>query len=707
MTGVPAMGSLHANEFVPRTRDARRFVKRDQKNRTRQERNNAMAVVSKCKRFGTSLALVLAAAPAFAWAGDAPTVEQALKLAPVQSDVQYDKPSAKDAARSTLKVETIGGHSGWVVRDPSGEVLRKFLDDDGNGTVDTWCYFADGLEVYRDIDGDSNGKADQFRWLNTAGGRWGIDEDEDGKIDIWKAISAEEVSAELVAALAHNDSRRFARLLLSAKELDQLGLGVKKAKLIREKIDAATAAFKDIAPRQKTVTAKSQWVQFGGTRPGNVPAGSDGSAKDLMVYENAVALVETDGKHNQLPIGTLLQVGDAWRLVDAPAMGDEAAEQSNGGLFFAVLTKGIVSSDGSSGGGLASDVKTQEMLARLETLDKEAAKSIAPEAQTANAAERCDLLEKIADSVENPDDRAQWLRNLTEALVVAVQMGTYPDGARRLQALYEKLESEGGNKDLAAYARFRYLTADYNLKLTPENADYAAIQKEWLESLEQFVADYPSAAETPEAMLQAGNTLEFSGDDAGAKRWYGQIVDRFSDTLWAKKAAGATRRLDSVGKVLQLKGNSLAGKPIDLSQFRNKVVLIQYWATWCEPCKADHEVLKEVQAKYGKNFTIIGISLDKDKADVDAYLKKHPLAWNHIFEQGGIDGRLANELGIVTLPTMILVDQAGKVANRAIMASEVDREVKALLKPSVSGSDEADSKNGIRRGGQRAEGRKQ
>ncbi|HEV3005508.1 MAG TPA: thioredoxin-like domain-containing protein [Pirellulales bacterium] len=665
-----------------------------------------MAVVTQRNRFGMCLTLALALAPAATRAaGTTPTVEQALKLTPVQADVPYDKPAAKDAARATLKAETIGGHSGWVVRDSSGQVLRQFVDSNGDDVVDLWCYFADGIEVYRDIDANFNGKADQFRWLNTAGGRWGLDGDEDGKVDTWKTISAEEVSSELVAALAQHDSRRFARLLLTDKELNQLGLGVKKAKLIRDKIEAATAIFKDLAPRQKTVTAKSQWVQFGGTRPGSVPAGSDGSTKDLLVYENALALVETDGKHSQLPIGTLVQVGDAWRLVDAPALGEDQADVVAGGIFFAVLSRGITTSDGTGGGGLGSDAKTQEMLARLESLDQAAAKATSPEDQAANAAERCDLLEKIAGSVENRDDRAQWLRNLTETLAVAVQMGTYPEGAQRLRSLYEKLEKEADDKDLAAYARFRYLTADYNLQLQPDNADFAKIQKEWLENLEAFVADYPNAAETPEAMLQAGNTLEFSGDEAGAKRWYGQIVDHFADTQAAKKAAGATRRLDSVGKVLQLHGNNPAGKPVDLSQFRNKVVLIQYWATWCEPCKADHELLKEAQAKYGKNLTIISISLDKDKADLEGYLKKHPLPWNHIFEPGGIDSRLANELGIVTLPTMLLVDQSGKVVNRAIMASEIDREVKALTKQSAAAKDEAsEPKTGIRR--QKADAKK-
>src|SRR5262245_1696443 len=134
-----------------------------------------------------------------------PTVEQALKLAPIQKDVDYDVPSAAEAPKCTIKAEKLGGQTGWVVRSPGGQILREFVDTNGDNVVDRWSYFKDGIEIYRDIDENFNGKADQYRWLNTAGIRWGIDKDEDGRIDSWKTISAEEVTAEVVHALRDKD----------------------------------------------------------------------------------------------------------------------------------------------------------------------------------------------------------------------------------------------------------------------------------------------------------------------------------------------------------------------------------------------------------------------------------------------------------------------------------------------------------------------
>ncbi len=63
--------------------------------------------------------------------------------------------------KCTIKAEKVDGQTGWVVRDPHGQILREFVDTNGDNVVDRWSYFKDGIEVYRDIDSNYNGKADQ------------------------------------------------------------------------------------------------------------------------------------------------------------------------------------------------------------------------------------------------------------------------------------------------------------------------------------------------------------------------------------------------------------------------------------------------------------------------------------------------------------------------------------------------------------------
>jgi len=109
-------------------------------------------------------------------------------------------------------------------------------------------------------------------------------------------------------------------------------------------------------------------------------------------------------------------------------------------------------------------------------------------------------------------------------------------------------------------------------------------------------------------------------------------------------------------------------------------VLVHFWTTAYEPCKADMPTLKELVAKYApKGFTIGGVSLDNQAEDLAAYLAENPLPWPQIIEEGGPDSRPANALGIVTVPTMLLLDRSGKVVSRNMRASELEAELKKLL----------------------------
>jgi thiol-disulfide isomerase/thioredoxin len=608
--------------------------------------------------------------------GAAPTVEQALQLAPIQKDVEFDQPTAQERAKCTISPQKVGSYVGWVVEGPDGATLRQYLDTNGDNVVDRWSYFKDGLEVYRDIDADFDGKADQYRWFHTAGSRWAVDKDQDGRIDSWKAISAEEVTAEVVAALALRDGERFARLVLTDSELKSLGLGPAKAKQVAEKIAGLTAGFRTLAGRQKEVTGTTKWVQFSGSRPGVVPAGTDGSSKDLRVYENVVAIVQTGEVHGQVYVGTLVNVGDVWRIIDLPQpISDAEPQLAASGFFFRspMENRAPITRAGSG-------EEAQELLGKLEELDAAASQAASAQQRAEYNARRADLLEQIAAQAGTPEDRAMWLRQLADMVSAAVQSGEYPDGANRLAVLLEKLQRSRADEDLAAYVRFRQLMAEYGLAIQ-DGEDFVKIQADWLKKLEQYVTDHPTSPDTAEAMLQLAIAQEFAGEEDECKQWYGRVVKEFPSSSASKKAAGALRRLESVGKTISVRGKGLSGEVVDLAAYRGKVVLIQYWASWCEPCKTDMAALKDLLVRYGRSgFGIIGVNLDGSLEDLTAFLAENPLPWKQIFEEGGLDSRPANELGILTLPTMILVDQQGRVVDRSVQVAELDRELKKLIR---------------------------
>jgi hypothetical protein len=394
-----------------------------------------------------------------------PTPTDALKLAPVQADVEYDRPDAAEIEKCVVDVETVGGITGWVVKTESGQVLRRFLDANGDNKVDQWCYFKDGIEAYRDIDANFNNKADQYRWLGTAGTRWGLDDDENQRIDDWKILSAEEATAEIVAAFRDKDAARFRRVLITADELKSLGLSESQENELSGKITAASSAFSDVATRQKIVSAKSEWLHFGASRPGVVPAGTNGAEKDLMVYDNVTTVVETDGKHSQLVIGTMIKIGDTWRVFDLPKnlAGEQTAAASVGYFFQAAINARPEVPENVPGSNINPEL--QKLIGTLEKLDKSIATATSRTEQARLNAERADLLEQVIKVADKAEDRNLWIRQYAETISAAVQSGVFPDGAKRLESLLTQVSKLPEANELIPYIKFRKMTAAYNLSL--------------------------------------------------------------------------------------------------------------------------------------------------------------------------------------------------------------------------------------------------
>jgi len=624
-----------------------------------------------------------ATAGLWAWGGShaahaaKPTPQAALELAPVQRDVPYDRPAKEQLEKCTVESLAAEGLTGWIVRDANGIILRRFVDTNQDNKLDLWAYFREGIEVYRDVDSNFNSKADQYRWLGTAGSRWGLDENEDGRIDSWKTISPEEATAEVVAALRDRDEARFKRLLLSDSELAALGLGESQSADVKRKLEAARSGFADLARKQKIVSDKTIWTNFGATQPGLLPSGTDGSTKDLLVYENVAAVIETAGAHSQIAVGTLVQAGPAWRLIDLPSnlLEDKTAVAASG-YFFSVYNAALSRPMAAEG-----NAELQKMTDELEAIEARIAKASAPDALAELNAQRADVLEKLYAAGKNDEERSTWIRQLADTISAAVQSGGYPEGVKRLQTLADRLRTQKAKLDFIAYVEFRHLLAQYGEEIADPDADPAKVQARWIERLEGFVKAYPDVADAADAMLQLAIAQEFANKTDDALKWYAKIVENFSSTEVAKKAAGAKLRLESVGRAIPLKGKTLDGRSVDLATLKGYTVLVHYWATWCEPCKQEMTKLKDLQAKYARqNFAVIGVNLDNERAVAVEFVNTNRITWPQLHETGGLEGRLATELGIFTLPSMLLIDNAGRVINRNIHAAELDAELAKLFR---------------------------
>jgi thiol-disulfide isomerase/thioredoxin len=605
-------------------------------------------------------------------ASAAPTAVDALVLKPRQKGIDYAQPSPDEAKQATIKQEKEGGVSALVVRGPAGEVLRAFADSDGNRVVDRWSYYKDGVEVYREIDSDKDTKPDEYRWLNSAGSRWGIDGNADGVIDSWRALSAEEATVEIVNAIRDRDAAAFGRLLPTPADLQAAGFEGERLAELAAHAAAAPAAFAKAVAVQKEIGPGAKWASMLTPQPpGTLPAGAAGVAKDVVAYDNVVALVESQEGNGQVVIGSLVKCGEAWRPVDAPQL---AGGQGDAEEAYAFFTPRMV---GRPAGPDMSDVaeNLKPMLAQLRDLEGKLP-SADPAARKELAAQYVGVLEQLA-AAAGDSDKVFWTNQLVETLAAYVQEGLLPDGLAKLEKLGE---SAAGNEALAASIAFRLLQSRYSLGMSAPGANGEKLQAALFDDLAKFVEAHPQAADAAEALLQLAVRDEFEAREKESIDRYQGITANFPDTPQARKAAGAVRRLQSVGKPLALAGPTIDGKQAAVESFKGVPVLVHYWSTDCEPCKVDLAKIRELQAQYGpKKFAVVGIALDGDKAKLTKFLQAKPLPWPQLYEPGGLDSRLAEEFGVLALPTMVLVGADGAVIDRNVSINDLERRLDELI----------------------------
>ena len=199
-------------------------------------------------------------------------------------------------------------------------------------------------------------------------------------------------------------------------------------------------------------------------------------------------------------------------------------------------------------------------------------------------------------------------------------------------------------------------------------------------------------------LMALGQMLEYQNQGELAARIYlagAARVAKSSDKEIASQAKlleGFARRSVLVGKTFELKGTKVDGKPFNWSDYKGKVVLVDYWATWCRPCIEAMPMLKRYYELYhDKGFEIVGVSVDEDLEALQAFLKRAELPWPSLFSRdekaAGGNHPMAVYYGVMKYPTTILVDQKGKVVELDVHGARLGR----LLAKLLEGGDDKDA----------------
>src|SRR5215203_660201 len=124
------------------------------------------------------------------------------------------------------------------------------------------------------------------------------------------------------------------------------------------------------------------------------------------------------------------------------------------------------------------------------------------------------------------------------------------------------------------------------------------------------------------------------------------------------------------------------GKPVSLSSFKGKYVLVDFWASWCGPCRQENPTVVSAFQKFkDKNFTILGVSLDRpgQKENWVKAINDDNLAWTHVSDLKFWDSMVVNMYGIDGIPFNVLVDPAGKIIAERLRGEDLEKKLNEVL----------------------------
>lgn len=279
------------------------------------------------------------------------------------------------------------------------------------------------------------------------------------------------------------------------------------------------------------------------------------------------------------------------------------------------------------------------------------------------------------------------------AMLVSLDRSREPE----VQAVIEQYANDP-RPAIAALVIGQSLRAKASQLRAASEAQVQEISQELLSYVERFGV----TRSTYPAIASVASGLGYSEHTELAAEFHEKIATFFRDSAdeslqrYAERMLGTARRLRLLGNEIAVSGTLADGSEVNWEEYRGKVVLVDYWASWCGPCLAELPNMKKNVQRYGdRGFVILGINMDSTRAAFEKAVNQHDISWANIFEDQpgntGWDAPMATKYGVSGIPTAILVDQQGKVVSLRARGAELDRRLEALLGSLSADSEDAES----------------
>ena len=280
-----------------------------------------------------------------------------------------------------------------------------------------------------------------------------------------------------------------------------------------------------------------------------------------------------------------------------------------------------------------------------------------------------------------PDDAHRWDAKIV-ALMTATQLqnfgGPPVDAAasmKEVEAVLDAPDASPSAKSEAAYLHVQFLAQGTD---TDKPETVARLQK----GVSSFIDAYPDSKRAPEI---AGMQMQLIGmgavPDADAVLKKLAASKNEDIAAMAKSAIAQSEKMASLKtKPLELKFTATDGKEFDIAKLRGKVVLIDFWASWCGPCIAEMpNVVATYKKLHDKGFEIVGISLDQEKEAMEGALKKQGMTWTQYFDGQGWQNKISTSFGIESIPAAWLLDKKGMLRETDLRGEALAKGVEKLL----------------------------